>query len=57
MLQVLAMSLQGVSLKMLATLSQGVPLEDAAQDTAMLGGDDRRRTIPRETEDDDERAK
>ena len=30
---------------------------DAAQDTAMSGGDDRRRTIPCETEDDEERAK
>ena len=41
----------GVSLIMLATLS------DAAQDTAMSGGADRRRTIPRVAEDDEERAK
>ena len=30
---------------------------DAAQDTTMSGGTDGRRTIPRETEDDEERAK
>ena len=30
---------------------------DAAQDTAMSGGADRRRTIPRETENDEERSK
>ena len=45
------------SFKMLATLSQGGAAPDAAQDTAMSGGNDKRRTIPRETEDDEERTK
>ena len=35
----------------------GSAAPDAAQDTAMSGGADRRITIPRETEDDEERAK
>ena len=52
----LAMSWQGVSLKMLATWLQGVA-QDAARDTVMSGGADGRRTSHREKEDDKERAK
>ena len=40
---------------MLATLSQGC--RSRCSHTAMSGGADRRRTVPRETEDDEERAK
>ena len=57
MLQVLAMSLQGGVFQNAGNAVAGGAAPDAAQDTAISGGGDRRRTIPRETEDDEERAK
>ena len=62
MLQVPAMLLQAVSLKMLATRLQGGEgggeggAQDAAQDTVMSGADGRRNSF-REKEEDEERAK